>query len=56
MNFPEEKIRSPEWHKAEGCEEDTSDPPTVVVKRETKKGPMNTDDLNDWCWISDLPF
>lgn len=56
MNFPEEKIHSPEWHKREGWEEDISDAPTVIVRRETKKELNSLDDLDSWCRKFDLPF
>ena len=56
MNFPEEKIHSPEWHNVEGLEEDTSDTPTLIVRRESKKEVKPLDDLDSWSWKWALPF
>lgn len=56
MNFPEEKTHSPEWYKQEGWEEDTSETPTVIVRRESKKEAKPLDDLDSWCWEWALPF
>jgi len=56
MRFPEEKDRDPEWYKREGWEEDFSDTPTVIVRRETKKEVKPPDYLDSWFWKFDLPF
>lgn len=56
MRFPEEKERDPEWYKREGLEDDFSDTPTVIVRRESKKEVKPLDDLDSWCWKFDYPF
>ena len=56
MRFPEEKDRDPEWYKREGWEEDISDAPTLIVRRESKKEVKPFDDLDSWCWKFDYPF
>ena len=52
MNFPEEKIRNPEWYNSEGKEEDTSDDPTVIVRTQWN----NTEGVDTWLWDPEITF